>query len=154
MQTAQSAYDPAQIEALMENLDKSWAASDYSKDLKDKADNLAKTQRNARAKVNELMSEINKAFWQSGQLPEDPMACVKLFEDRATLTAQINIAVKLAKCDSAVRRDYNDAAALYMGDARTIREEIRGGPIKASKKLDPKVLQRIITNRALKRKPS
>ena len=136
----------------MENLDKAWAASDYAKDLKDKADKTAITARKARTKVNELIAEINKGIWQEGVLPEHPEECVELYDSRALLTAQINLAVKAAGCDTATRRDYNDASALFMGDARAIREEIRGSPIKASKKLNPKVLSRIITNRALKRK--
>uniref|UniRef100_A0A6M3M4L3 Uncharacterized protein n=1 Tax=viral metagenome TaxID=1070528 RepID=A0A6M3M4L3_9ZZZZ len=153
LQTAQLvSYTPEQVEALMENLDKAWAASDYAKDLKDKADKTAITARKARTKVGELMAEINKNFWQEGILPDNPEECVQLYESRALLTTQINLAVKAAGCDTATRRDYNDASAMFMVDARAIREEIRGSPIKASKKLDPKVLSRIITNRALKRK--
>ena len=153
MQTVQLAsYTPEQIEALMENLDKAWAASDYAWDLKTKADNTAKKVRSARTKVNELMAEINKSFWQEGIMPDNPEECVKLYESRALFTTQINLAVKAAKCDPSTRRDYREASELFMGDARAIREEIRGSPIKASSKLDPKVLQRIITNRALKRK--
>jgi hypothetical protein len=153
MQTAQTAYTPEQIESLMDNLDKAWAASDYAKDLKTKADNTAKKARAARSKVNELIAEINKSIWQEGVLPEKPEECVELYETRVSLTTQINLAVKVAKCDPSTRRDYREASELYMADARAIREEILGSPIKASKSLDPKVLQRIITNRALKRKP-
>jgi len=107
--------------------------------------------RDRRSKVQALISEVNRQLWQEGIAP-DPEKCVSLYDERKALTSQINIALKVAKCDAQTRRTYLEAAKLYHEDARSIREEMRGSPIKASKKLDPKMLQRIIVKQAEARK--
>ncbi len=153
VQETQISYSPEQIDNLFDSLDSAWAASDYAKDLKDKADRTAKTLRKERSAVQEDIAEVNKSLWQEGVLPTlSPAECKALYDLRASLTTDINLAVKLAKCDGTTRRDYTEAAELFMADARAIREEIRGSPIKASKRLNPKILQRIITRRAKRNK--
>jgi len=151
MQTQDQAYDPEQLESFFDSYDKAIAAADYAEDLKAKADRTAVKVRDRRSKVQALISEVNRQLWQEGIAP-DPEKCVSLYDERKALTSQINIALKVAKCDAQTRRTYLEAAKLYHEDARSIREEMRGSPIKASKKLDPKMLQRIIVKQAEARK--
>jgi hypothetical protein len=152
MTTQQVVQTSPQIEKLFDSLDKMWAAKDYAGDLKAKAKKVAPKARKQRKQVQDLISEINKSLWQDGVLPENGDDCADLYTMRSTLTRKINDAIKKKGCDSATIRNYTEAAELYEGDARATREEIRGSPIKASKKLDPNILSRIETMRADKRK--
>jgi len=152
MTTEQATLYVEQTEQIMANLDLAWAAGDYANTLKKKADITAVKLREARKKVQEQIRDVNKALWQQGVAPADPAECVQLFESRRTITAQIADEVKKKGYAPEIRRNYRDAANLYMQDARKIREEQRGEPITPSKYIDPNMMARIIVERAAKRK--
>lgn len=143
-QVAKTIYDdsPPEVQVLVDTIFRMAGAEEHAQVLLKKAKRILPKEQTRKSDLGSELNEIWKNCRVDGIAP-DVEKVQGLWKESEELGKKIRDAQKAKGCSARDRRVYNKAAALYKGDAVALAEGIKGDKVKATAKLDPKVLSRI-----------